>query len=98
MTRIDIDMINDLLDDHRTYHDFEKYIFIHKLGNALNQFIEAGDTFLNYHTGFCNAKICNYKCSGFSFVGKHSKKFIDLIIDIKEGIFYDIYGALNLRI
>ena len=84
-------MINDLLEDNRTYQDFEKCIFIHKLGNALNEFIAAGDTFLNCYNGFCNEKMCNYRCSGFSFIGNHSKKYFDLIIDIKGGLVHDIY-------
>lgn len=91
LKRLDIEMVSDILDDNRTYQDFEKCIFIHKLGNALNEFIAAGDTFLNCYNGFCNEEICNYKCSGFSFIGNHSKKYFDLIIDINGGIVHDIY-------
>ena len=91
LQKIDIEMINEILDDNRTYQDFEKYIFIHKLGNALNEFIAAGDTFLNCYSGFCNAEICNFKCSGFSFIGNNSKNYLDLIIDIKDGVVQDIY-------
>jgi len=71
--------------------------FPHKLGNALNEFIAAGDTFLNCNTGFCNAEICNYKCSGFSFIGNHSKNYFDLIIDIKAGTVHDIYECSKFK-
>ena len=46
LQRLDIDMVDDILDNNRTYQDFEKPLFIHKLGNALNKFFEARDTFL----------------------------------------------------
>ncbi len=64
---MDVEMVSDILDSNRTYQDFEKSLFIHKLGNALNKFLEAGDTFLNCHSGFCNSELCNYRCTGFSF-------------------------------
>jgi hypothetical protein len=91
LQKLDIEMVSDILDDNRTYQDFKKYIFIHKLGNALSEFIAAGDTFLNCYSGFCNAEICNYKCSGFSFIGNNSKNYLNLIIDIKDGIVHDMY-------
>ncbi len=97
LQRMDIEMVNDILDDNRTYQDFKKYIFIHKLGNALDEFIGAGDTFLNCYSGFCNAEICNYKCSGFSFIGNNSKNYFDLIIDIKGGIVHDIYECSEFK-
>jgi hypothetical protein len=51
LQRLDIEMVNDILDDDRTYQDFEKSLFIHKLGNALSEFAEAGDNFLNCYCG-----------------------------------------------
>ena len=98
LQRIDIEMISEILEDNRTYQDLEKCIFIHKLDNALNEFIEAGDTFLNCCSGFCNEKICNYKCSGFSFIGNHSNNYLDLIIDIKDGVVRDIYECSGFSI
>jgi len=97
LQRMDIEMVSDILDDDRTYQDFKKYIFIHKLGNALDEFIAAGDTFLNCYSGFCNAEICNYKCPGFSFIGNNSKNYFDLIIDIKEGVVHDIYECSEFK-
>jgi len=91
LQRMDIQMINDLLDDKYTYQEFKKNIFIQKLGHALDEFLSSGDTFLNCYTGFCNAENCNYKCAGFSFIGNNSKNYLDLIIDIKDGVVQDIY-------
>lgn len=97
LQRIDIEMISDILDNNRTYQHFEKAIFIHKLGIAFDEFINEGDTFLNCHEGFCNNELCNYKCSGFTFIGNNSNNYMDLIFEIKEGIVHDIYECKNLK-
>ncbi len=91
LQRLDIEMLNDILDDNRTYQDFIKYLFIQKLNNAIDEFIKNGDTFLQCNKGFCNAEICNYKCTGYSFIGNNSKNYMDLIIDIKNGKVHDMY-------
>ena len=97
LQRLDIEMVNDILDENRTYQDLKKHIFIQKLGNALDEFISAGDTFLNCYRGYCNAEICNYKCSGYSFVGNNSNFYMDLIIDVKEGVVHDIYECSDFK-
>ena len=51
--RMDIEMIDTLLEDDRKYQDFEKNIFIEKLGIALDEFRKAGDTSLNRYSGHC---------------------------------------------
>ena len=95
--RLDIDMLSDILEDNRTYQDFEKSLFIHKLGNAFNEFIKAGDTFLQCHNGFCNSKLCNYKCKGFSFTGNFSGNYLDMIIEIKDGTVQDMYECSEFK-
>ena len=94
---LDIEMVDTLLDNSIEYQDMRKDIFISKFGHAMNEFIEAGDTFLNTSKGFCDSIICNYKCSGFSFVGNNSGKFIDLIIEIEEGKIVDIYECTEFK-
>lgn len=98
LQRMDIEMINDILDDGRTYQGFGKSLFIHKLGNAFDEFIEEGDSFLSCYNGFCNSETCNYNCSGFSLIGNHSKNYLNLIIEIKEGIVHDMYECSKFRI
>ena len=88
---LDIEMVNAVLEDNRTYQDFEKHVFIQKLDYALDEFIQAGDTYLNRYPGHCNSEICNYKCKGFTLIGNNSGHFFDLIIDIKDGVVLDIY-------
>lgn len=95
--KLDIEMVDSLLDDSREYQDMKKDVFINKFGHALNEFIESGDTFLNSTKGFCDSVICNYKCKGFSFVGNNSGNFIDLIIEIEEGKVLDIYECTHFK-
>ena len=95
--RLDIDMVSDILEDNRTYQDFEKALFVYKLGNAFNEFIKSGDTFLHILSGSCNAKFCNYKCMGYSFIGNHSGNYLDMIIEIKEGVVQDMYECSEFK-
>lgn len=97
LQRLDIGMLKMILEDNRTYQDFEKPLFIKKLGNALDEFIENGNTYLNRYEGFCNSEMCNFKCKGFSFIGNKSGHYFDLIIDIKKGVVHDIYECNNFE-
>lgn len=97
LQRMDIEMINDLLDDKYTYQEFKKSVFILKLDQALDEFISNGDTFLNCYTGFCDSEICNYKCSGYSFVGNNSGYYMDLIIEVKDGFVCDMCECAKFK-
>lgn len=97
LQRLDINMIKIILEDNRTYQNFKKPLFIKKLRNALDEFIQSGDTFLNLYNGVCNAKECNFNCKGYSFVGNNSNNYFDLIIDIKDGVVHDIYECVNFK-
>jgi hypothetical protein len=95
--RLDIDMVSSILEDNRTYQNFAKPLFIKKLEDALDEFIEAGDTYLNRYKGSCNSKSCNYKCKGYSFVGNNSGNYFDLIIDVNDGVVNDIYECFSFK-
>ena len=97
LQRLDIAMVSDVLDVNHTYQNFAKPLFIKKLDAALDEFIEAGDTYLNRFNGACNSKSCNYKCKGYTFVGNNSGNYFDLIIDIKDGVVNDIYECFNFK-
>ena len=93
-TLMDVDMINDLLDNDRTYQDFAKDKFILKLDYAFTRFKEMGDDYLTHFSGTCESGICvNANCKGYSFVGNHSKNNMNLIFDIKNGHVLDIYDC-----
>lgn len=97
LQHLDIEMIDSVLESNRTYQDFEKHTFVQKLGYALDEFVQSGDTYLNRFPGQCNSKICNYKCKGFTFIGNISGNYFDLIIDIKEGVVQDIYECIFFK-
>jgi hypothetical protein len=97
LQRLDIAMISTVLDDKKTYQNFEKPLFIKKLGAALDEFIEAGNTYLNRYEGVCNSKTCNFNCKGYSFVGNQSQDYLDLIIDIQDGVVLDIYECFSFK-
>jgi len=95
--QLDIEMLDILLDPRRTYQDFEKVIFIDKLGIVFDEFRKSGDTYLNCLDGFCNSKSCSYKCRGFSFIGNTSDNYIDIIIKIKSDAIIDIFQCSNFQ-
>ncbi len=90
--QLDIDMINTLLDEGRTYQDMEKHDFIRKLGYAFDEFMDSGDTALSNSSGKCDAVKCNFQCRGYSIKGNNSAKHLDLIIEKdNQGKVLDIY-------
>ena len=97
LQKLDVNMVDSILDEYRTYQDCTKKKFIQKLDVAMNEFINFGDTFLNKHSGSCNSKDCNYNCTGFSFIGNKSSNYIDIIFDIKEGAVLDIYECSEFK-
>ncbi|MEM8522293.1 hypothetical protein [Flavobacterium sp. PL12] len=95
--KLDISMINSILDVSFTYQHFTKGDFIGKLDDAFNELLDAGDTYLTRHSGSCNSQSCNFNCKGYSFIGNNSNNYFDLIFDIKEGIVHDIYECSNFK-
>ncbi len=89
--KLDIEMIDSLLDNNLTYQDFPKYLFVQKLGHAFDQFTYKGDTNLYTYTGACSSSLCSKGCKGIRFVGNKSELFMDLIILETEGNVKDIY-------
>ena len=97
LQHLDVTMVSNILNDKQTYQNFEKPLFIKKLSDALDEFIEAGDTYLNRYEGVCNSKTCNFNCKGFSFVGNKSEYYLDLIIDTQDGVVLDIYECFSFK-
>ncbi len=97
MQRMDIEMVDAILEDNRTYQDFEKSVFITKLGLALHEFTMDGDTFLKAYSGTCDEKDCHYKCKEISFIGNNTHNYLDLVIEIKEGIIHDMYECREFK-
>jgi hypothetical protein len=99
LRRLDIDMVNELLDPSRTYADLPKSRFIEKLGVAFNTFIHAGDESLSLEAGFCASLDCdNCGSLGYTFVGNVSGHFMDLIVMEEEGRITDIFDCTYLDV
>lgn len=87
----DIEMIQLILDDNRTYQDFPKYLFIQKLGNAFDRFIRSGDEHLLTYYGTCSSDMCSFGCKGVRFIGNHSGLYMDLVFKEENEVILDIY-------
>jgi len=99
LCRLDIDMVNELLDPTSTYADLPKARFIEKLGIAFNKFIYAGDESLSLEAGFCSSLDCdNCGSLGYTFVGNVSGHFMDLIVMEEEGKIIDIFDCTFLEV
>ena len=59
--------------------------------------LKAGDTILQCHSEFYNLKLCNYKCKSYSFIGNHSGNYLDMIIEIKDGVVQDMYECSEFK-
>jgi len=95
--RFDIEMINDLLDDHRTYQDVSKSTFLKYLQEAFDFFTMLGDTYLNREEGHCNSVTCHFKKEGFSFIGNKSTFYMNLIFEVESGKIKDIYQCSDFK-
>lgn len=98
LQNLDIEMLDAILEEEHTYQDMNKSVFIQKLGIALDKFMETGDTYLRRFEGHCNSEFCNYKCRGFSFIGNSSGNYMDLVVDIKDGVVHDMYECSEFAI
>lgn len=93
---LDIDSIELLLDDHRTYQDQPKNQFISRLRNILLQFSASGDQELIPYAGTCGS--CVKGCKGYAFVGPHSWQHIDLIIQWDGENITDVFCCALLKL
>ena len=99
LCRLDIDMVNELLDPTSTYADLPKARFIEKLGIAFNKFIYAGDESLSLEAGFCSSLDCdNCGSLGYTFIGNVSGHFMDLIVMEEDGKIIDIFDCTFLEV
>jgi len=88
--KMDIDVLDWLLDDKKTYQDFNKPEFLEMLNVVFEKLKFEGDTFLEAHKGHCAS--CNIGRPGFTFVGNHSRKYFDMVFEKnRHGIIHDMY-------
>ena len=96
LRKLDVDMVNELLDEDRMYADLKKSVFISKLGIAIDKFLEAGEEGLTQYPGKCGSDLCiNSGCPGYTFMGSKSGLFLDLIVVEEDGRITDIYDCTH---
>jgi len=95
--QLDIDMVNEILDDERTYQDFPKALFIHKLGVVFDEFKAAGNESLSMTYGMCDSIKCSYGNPGYLFVGPHSQHYMELLFVSEDGQVSDIYECGHFK-
>lgn len=88
IAHLDIDMLNSILAEEKTYQDFPKYLFMSKLIKAFEQFEKAGDKVLSLHKGGCAG--CSKGCRGFTFLGKEGD-YMDILFLLDGCEIKDIY-------
>ena len=95
---MDLEMLELLLDENRTYQDASKEIFLEKVGIAFEEFKSNGDTYLTPAKGKCDSTSCNNDgCSGFAFIGNNSNKRLPLIFEDHDNDYADIYSCSTFK-
>ncbi len=85
ISQMDIEMLNDILDNEKTYQDFSKEEFIARLGKSFNNLKDYKNTHLLIFPGYCDHCTCiNKGKSGFIFYGNKSKHYLNLIFDVND--------------
>lgn len=100
ISQMDVDMIDAILPDSMTYNDVSKKDFIAALGILFNEFKSYGDSHLIQFRGTC--KICKKDYPGFTYIGNHSKNFINIIIEFPKRPYgnidiTDIYDCASFK-
>lgn len=89
-TKMDVEMVSTLLDDQISYQDYNKSLFIRKLGDLFFEFSQVGDKYLVLEKGECCG--CSCGVSGYTFIGNESHSFIDIVfVSDSDGNISDIY-------
>lgn len=89
---LDIEMIDSILDDNKTYQDFPKHVFISKLMSVFEYFEKVGDKILSIHKGGCAG--CSKGCRGFTFLGRKGD-YMDILFEKDGDEIKDIYDCAN---
>lgn len=99
MEKMDVEMIDLILDDDKTYEDVSKSDFISMLDMAISYIKVNGGEQLVAYAGFCDSNNCPNACkSAYSFVSKKTMQRIDLVTEVKAGKILDIYTCYDINI
>ncbi len=95
---MDIDMLELVLDDDKTYQGATKEIFLQKLDQVFNLFKKENDTQLAVHRGSCHSEFCIKNGTGYSFVGNHTNNYISFVFEENAADFTDIHFCTEFEL
>jgi hypothetical protein len=81
ISQMDTEMVASLLDDDKTYEDVSKLEFLQLLDKTFDEFKSAGDTRLKTFRGECLH--CYPTWPGMSFIGEHSRHYMNLVFELE---------------
>lgn len=93
-SRMDIEMLDLILDEKNTYNDLKKSLFLEKLNHIFEEFRKSGDTRLELHHGECSN--CFRHCRGYTLLGNNSSNYLDLLVKQENGEIKDIFYCSEL--
>ena len=85
-----------LLDQERSYQDWQRNEFILKLEYLMRQFKADGDTYLNAVQGSCGGN-CSKGQNGYLFIGNNSKNYMNLLFVEDQLELQDLYECSLFR-
>lgn len=97
--KMDIEMLEEILDPNCKSDFFDKERLIHELGNIFLKCRNNGDEFLILEMGVCSNKCCEgYQCSVYRFSGNNSGSRLQLRIKEEHGIVLDIRDCIQMNL
>jgi hypothetical protein len=96
--KMDMNMLEVLLDDTTTYQHATKEIFLTRLGAIFKSFQCTGDTILKAYPGICCSEDCpNKNTGGYTFIGNNTSSYTSFIFEEAENEIIDIRSCSSLK-
>ncbi len=96
--KMDITMLDVLLNDSPTYQEVPVELFLQRLSKVFDEMRTNGDLKLTAHAGVCCSNECSNKgCNGYSFVGNNKHACLNLIFEETENSYKDIYHCNTFK-
>lgn len=97
LSKMDMEMLELVLSDNRTYQDATKNVFLEKLSHSLSEFTAKGDSELKVLKGECSNDNCHKGCAGYAFVGNCSGFHLDFIVEGANNEILDMYYCSEFK-
>jgi hypothetical protein len=99
MRKMDIEMLDKIIDPSCTSDFYDKTRLINELGNIFSKLRKEGNDFLQLYRGRCNNNSCTgYSCKVYCLIGNNSQHFFQIRLSEKNGIVTDIYDCILIKL